>query len=107
MKEVILQDGEHISYTYTKKSITFDEDISINLKNRERDEKVMIDVCEDEDGNLVIGVGEHAEKYVAQVEIPARQYAEEEGTDEQGKETVIRKPVDFDINNCTVYLFAL
>ena len=107
MKEVILQEGDHISYTYTKKSITFDEDISINLKNRERDEKVMVDVCRDDDDNLVIGVGDHAEKYVAQVEIPPRQYVEESGTDSQRNETVIRKAVDFNIENCTVYLFAL
>ena len=79
----------------------------MKLKNRERDEKVMVDVCRDDDDNLVIGVGDHAEKYVAQVEIPPRQYVEESGTDSQGNETVIRKAVDFNIENCTVYLFAL
>ena len=41
MNEVIKTPGKHIVYDTTSKSIIFgeDEDLSINLKNREQDEK--------------------------------------------------------------------
>ena len=43
MKEVIKTPGKHVEYETTSKSIIFgDEDLSINLKNREKDEAVMI-----------------------------------------------------------------
>ena len=79
MNEVIKTPGKHIVYDTTSKSIIFgeDEDLSINLKNREQDEKTLIDICSDSDGFLVVGTAAGL-RYVAQVEIPARQYTEEE-----------------------------
>lgn len=119
MKEVIITPGTHIEYTTTKKAITFgDEDLTINLKNREKDEKVLIDVCADRDGELVIGAAT-GYKYVAQVEIPSREYAEEqvenldydpeaeEGSSNASEYITERQPVPFDIDNCTIYLFAI
>ena len=56
MKEIIMTPGTHIEYETSKKSITFgDEDLTINLKNREMDEIVTIDICSDKQGFLVIG----------------------------------------------------
>ena len=52
-------EGPKIDYeiqnTATKKKITFDDDLTINLAKREEDWAVHIDVCYDEDENLVLG----------------------------------------------------
>lgn len=113
MKEVIVQQGTHIEYETTAKSIVFgDEDLSINLKNREADEKVMIDICYDQNGQLTMGCAE-GYRYVAQVEIPAREYTEEpaeqpdHSEDGMGGEGTVKVPVAFDIEKCTVYLWAI
>ena len=120
MNEVIKTPGTHIAYETTSKSIIFgeDEDLSINLKNREQDEKTLIDICSDSDGFLVVGTAAGL-RYVAQVEIPARQYTEEEqenpnydpeaeeGTEAINKTIVVREPVPFDIDNCTIYLWGM
>lgn len=118
MNEVIKTPGKHIGYETTSKSIIFgDDDLSINLKNREKDEVVTVDICSDNDGFLVVGVAAGL-RYVAQVEIPARQYNEEEKPNpaydpeaEMGSEVqqtiVVRTPVPFDIENCTIYLWGM
>ena len=120
MNEVIKTPGTHIAYETTSKSIIFgeDEDLSINLKNREQDEKTLIDICSDSDGFLVVGTAAGL-RYVAQVEIPARQYTEEEqenpnsdpeaeeGAEAINKTIVVREPVPFDIDNCTIYLWGM
>lgn len=120
MNEVIKTPGTHIAYETTSKSIIFgeDEDLSINLKNREQDEKTLIDICSDSDGFLVVGTAAGL-RYVAQVEIPARQYTEEEqenpnydpeaeaGTEAASQTITVREPVPFDIDNCTIYLWGM
>lgn len=111
--------GTHIEYETTSKSIIFgDEDLSINLKNRERDEVVLIDICTDENGELTMGTAAGL-KYAAQVEIPAREYVEEEsknpnynpeaeeGTEASREFITTRTPVPFDIDNCTLYLWGM
>lgn len=120
MNEVIKTPGKHITYETTSKSIIFgeDEDLSINLKNREQDEKTLIDICSDSDGFLVVGTAAGL-RYVAQVEIPARQYTEteetnsnydpeaEEGSEAANQTITVREPVPFDIDNCTIYLWGM
>lgn len=119
MKEVIMTPGTHVEYETTSKSIIFgDDDLSINLKNREKDEKVLIDICSDADGELTMGTAAGL-NYIAQVEIPARQYIEEEqdnpnynpeaevGTEGAREKIVTRTPVPFDIENCTIYLWGM
>ena len=120
MNEVIKTPGKHIVYDTTSKSIIFgeDEDLSINLKNREQDEKTLIDICSDSDGFLVVGTAAGL-RYVAQVEVPARQYTEEEqenpnydpeaeaGTEAASQTITVREPVPFDIDNCTIYLWGM
>ena len=120
MNEVIKTPGKHIVYDTTSKSIIFgeDEDLSINLKNREQYEKTLIDICSDSDGFVVVGTAAGL-RYVAQVEIPARQYTEEEqenpnydpeaeaGTEAASQTITVREPVPFDIDNCTIYLWGM
>ena len=118
MNEVIMTEGTHIEYSYTSKSITFgDEDLTVNLKNREKDEKVTIDICTDRDGELVMGTAAGL-RYVAQVEIPAREYTKSEipnpdydpekgDTPDNPENITVREAVPFDIEKCTIYLWAL
>ena len=121
MKEIIKTPGTHIDYETTGKSIIFgDDDLAINLKNRERDESVQIDVCSDSTGNLTMGTAAGL-RYVAQIEIPARQYTEEEQENpdydpenqDQGvmgmltPTIIVRTPVPFNIENCTISLWGL
>lgn len=97
--------GTHIEYETSQKSITFgDEDLTINLKNREMDEKVTIDICSDKQGFLVVGA-ETGSRYVAQIEIPAREYTEET-VESDGETTVQNVAVPFDIDKCTIYLWG-
>ena len=102
MKEIIVSPGRHVKYETAGNNIIFgDDDLSVNL------EEVTIDICVDRDGNLTMGTAAGM-LYAAEVEIPARQYTEEEGEpDEEGRPTVIPTPVPFNIDNCTIKLFGL
>lgn len=108
MIEVTKTPGPHIPYETTTKSITFgDEDLSINLKNREQDQDTMIDVCSDINGELTMGTAA-GYRYVAQILIPARQYNEIPGEpDPEGNPTTKLDPVPFDIEKCTIYLYGM
>lgn len=119
MNVIEMTPGTHIEYETTSKSIIFgDDDLSINLKNREKDEKVTLDICADNNGELTMGTAAGL-KYVAQVEIPARQYTEgtvvnpaydpeaEEGAEAASPTIITRTPVPFDINNCTLYVWGM
>jgi len=101
-------EGPKIDYevknTSTKKAITFDDDLSINLIKREQDWPVHIDVCFDENGWLTIGTAA-GRRYVAEIDIPARQYTEE--TDPEDPEQTIRTPVPLNLDNVTLSLWAL
>ena len=72
-------EGPKIDYdiqnTSTKKKITFDDDLTINLVKREEDWPVHIDICFDSEGDLVIGTAA-GRRYVAEIDIPARRYEE-------------------------------
>ena len=67
-----------------------DEDIMIRCDNRQRDIPVTVDICADDNNNLVIGVGV-GRYYVAQVYIPKIAYTEVE--DEEGTH-LERVPLD-------------
>lgn len=99
----------HIEYELSGgKKITFgDDELTINLAARERDEAVTLDICFDADGGIVIGVGGTAQKYAAQIEIPARRYdIIEDGTDETtGEVREVPMPIPFDMSLCTLTLW--
>lgn len=57
------------------KLIFGDDDLTFRCDSRQRDYPVHEDICVDDNGNLMIGVGKY---YVAQVDIPARKYVETE-----------------------------
>lgn len=97
-------EGPKIDYeiqnTATKKKITFDDDLTINLAKREQDWPVHIDVCYDEDEELVLGTAA-GRAYVAEIDIPARQYTP--GETEEDPPT----PVPLDLDTVTLSLWAI
>ena len=101
----------HIEYALSAgKKITFgDDELTINLAARERDDKVTLDICIDAEDGIVIGVGGTAQKYAAQVEIPARRYdVIEDGTDEiTGEVREVPVPIPFDMSLCTLTLWEM
>ena len=101
--------GAHIEYAVTAKKITFgDDELSINLATRERDYEVTLDICIDSEDGIVIGTGGGAQKYAAQVVIPARRYEMvEDGTNEQGEPQEKPVPLPFDMSLCTLILWGM
>ena len=95
--------GKHIKYAVTedKKIIFGENELTVNLAARERDHEVTLDICTDNDGGIVIGTGGKAQRYVAQIIIPARKY-ETEGREE---ETTL-KAMDFNMESCTIILWG-
>jgi len=89
--------GEKIPYEVNGAKITFDDDLTINLKKRESDSDEHIDVCFDRDGNLVIGSAA-GRAYVAEIDIPARKY-------EEAEDGVV--PVALDMDTVTLSLWAI
>lgn len=91
------------------KKITFgDDELTINLASRERDFEVSLDICIDEEDGVVIGTGGRAQKYAAQIVIPARRYdVIEDGEDENGEPKEIPVPIPFDMSLCTLILWGL
>lgn len=102
--------GTKIAYEVSDTKIIFGEDeLMVNLKSRERDEEVTIDICKDTQDGLTVGINTEARKYVAQVTIPARSYniVETEEKDQDGSVVTIREAVPFDMKKCTLTLWAL
>lgn len=106
-----------IPYEVMKNNIDFNEgDLMFNVAKKERDYEVVIDICQDYTGGLVMGATE-GQKYVAQVVIPPREYIETERenpaylTDsEEGTESPTitdREPVPFNIDNCELRLWEM
>lgn len=101
--------GKHIAYDVTEKKITFgDDELTVNIAARERDYETSLDICIDAYDCIVIGTGGDAQKYAAQVVIPARRYdVMEDGEDEQGNPREVQVPVPFDMSLCTLILWGL
>lgn len=111
MIEVIEKnEGEKIPYYVSGTKIVFgDDELMINCKSRQRDYDVMIDICRDTQDGLTVGVNTEAREYVAQIDIPAREYEEVEtlGYDDNGEPIKERVPIDFNMSKCTLTLWAI
>lgn len=111
MNVIEVNEGAKIPYTISKAKITFDDELTLNLAKLERDFDVHIDVCRDALGILCMGLGR---AYVAQIDIPARQYTETEKDnpdydedDPMSQKTIVEKnPVPFQMANATLKLFS-
>lgn len=96
--------GPKIPYEEAGKKVIFDDDLSINLAKREKDDPVHIDVCYDEDGELCIGAAA-GWQYVAEIDIPARAYeeAEDPEAEEPGAKKLVPLPLDMDAVTLTLW----
>jgi len=92
--------GPKIPYEVSGKKICFDDDLTINLSKRQKDDPEHIDVCFDRDGELVIGAAA-GRAYVAEIDIPAREYTEPE--DEESTP----EPLPLDMDTVTLTLWAV
>ena len=92
--------GPKIPYEVVGTKIIFDDDLMLNLKKREDDEPVHIDICYNTAHQLITGT-QDARSYVAEIDIPAREYIEPAGEDEAPE------PVPFDIDKVTLTLWAI
>lgn len=101
--------GKHLEYRTTAEKIIFgDDDLSIKLSNRERDNEVTLDICIDDENGIVIGTGGRAQKYAAQIIIPARRYDMiDNGENEGGEPQSVPMPLPFDMSLCTLELWGL
>ena len=103
-------EGAKIPYEVSDTKITFGEDeLMVNLKTRERDDEVTLDICKDTQDGLTVGVNTESREYVAQVTIPARKYeiVDTGKKDEDEKPIMEKVPVEFDTKKCTLTLWAL
>ena len=114
---VEINEGTKIDYAQSNTKLTFGSDeMMVNCKAYQKDWPVHLDICGDADGNLVIGTGT-GRYYVAQVDIPAREYAEPEpveavalaegdaGADAQQSTTT--EPVPLEMSDVTLTLWAI
>ncbi len=112
--------GTKIDYNLRQKKLSFaDGELTINLERYQSDDVVTRDIMVDSEGYLIMGKGRF---YVAQVEIPAKEYEEttetvtEEVTEEVDgemvthevtKEVTNRTPLPLDTDKVTLYLFSI
>ena len=103
-------EGTKIDVEQRGKKIAFgDDDLVIRCDNRQRDIPVTVDVCADDNNNLVIGVGV-GRYYVAQVDIPATRYTEVEDDPDPENPNSTRthmEPVPLDMGDVVVTLWSL
>lgn len=93
MKIVEVNEGKKIAYTVNGSKITFgDDELTLNLSKYERDEDVVINICNDDEGILTSSLSKY---FVANIVIPARKY------DDEGNSLV------FDMRNVTMNLWTL
>lgn len=110
-------EANFIPYEVMGKNIDFnDGDLMFNVSKKERDYEVVIDICQDYTGGLVMGAAD-GQRYVAQLVIPEREYIEtqrenpdydpdaEEGT--ESPTTTDREPVPFSMDRCELRLWEM
>lgn len=109
MNVIHKNEGAKIPYAVKGSKITFDDEVMVNLSKYERDEASHIDLCRDKVGNLVLGVVPGmAERYVAQIDIPARSYNYvPDGEDEDGNPKQKQVAVPLDMDNVTLTLWSM
>ena len=105
MKIIEKNVGEKINYSVDGTKINLNNEMILDLARYERDFDVHIDICENWAGMLTMGI---ADKYVAQIDIPARKYNEikKEGTEDE-EDSIILEPVPFSMENVTLTLWAI
>lgn len=100
-----MNDGLKIDYEIMGNKIIFADELMLNLAKYERDDPMHIDICKNEYGCLCMGL---ASSYVAQIDIPAREYEYvEDGVDEQGNTSYQKVAKPFDMNKVEITLWEV
>lgn len=123
MQIIEKNEGQKLAYSVRGTKLELgDGDIVLNLAKFERDTAVHIDIVSDEYDCLATSIGGSTEgkRYAAEVDIPAREYVEisnpdavpaaESGENGEGMSSApstISEPVPFDMNRCTLTLWAM
>ena len=84
--------GNHIPFTTQDCAITFNDELTLNLRYYERDEPVHLIIARNRLDMLVIG-GEQGGSFVAEILIPARNY-ETVTADEEGMQALAAAGID-------------
>lgn len=104
MRIVNKNEGAKIPFEVNGTVITFDDELSLKLAKLEKDDPVHKDICLDADGDLMIGTA-GARAYVAEIDIPAREYITPEP--EEGEEPQPPQPMPLDMDKVTLSLWAI
>ena len=108
MKIIEKNPGTKIDYALNGTRLDFaDGALTIDMARYQADEEVTRDIMIDNEGYLTMGRGRY---YAAQVEIPAREYEEVPGGEDEGGESgtdTERRPLPLDTGKVTLYLFAI
>lgn len=98
----------HVPYEIEGNLLTIDDYLTLKLHKYEQDEDRHLDICRDKMGGVIMGVIPGvAITYVAQIDIPARTYHEEETveTNENGEPIKIPVPDPYDPAKTTLTLW--
>lgn len=98
-------EGAKIAWRQNGTKLIFgeDDDLTINCATRQKDWPVHADISLDEDGNLTVGTGRY---YVAQVDIPAREYVDVPNEGE-GAEGTHPEPQPIDMEKVQLTLWGM
>ena len=103
MKIVERNAGQKIDYELRGTRLSFaDGELTLDLARYQQDDPVTRDIMVDSEGYLTNGRGRY---YVAQVEIPAKEYEETEPENEDDE--VERTALPLDTDKVTLYLFSV
>ena len=107
MKIVEKNAGTKIDFEVSGTKITFADELMLNLAKLQKDEPEHKDICFDDDGDLVIGTAS-GKWYVAEVDIPAKEYEEHETEGEDGEKGIqmVAKPLNMDDVTLTLSVSA-
>lgn len=90
--------GPKIPYDVVETQITFNDELTLNLASKQDDEPVHIDICFNKGGKLIVGTKD-AWSYVAEIDIPKREYEEPE----DAEEAPVPLPLDMDKVKLTLW----
>ena len=100
-------EGRKINYSLEGTKITFGGMLSVDLEKYEREDTYTIYICSDREGGLFNSLCPDL-AYAADIVIPARRYRARQKSVYQGNMPVVqRDPVPFDIDACTLILWAV
>ncbi len=103
MNVIEKNEGLKIPYEVNGTKITFNDELMVNVEKYERDFEQHLDICRNENRCLAMGL---ASNYIAQIDIPARQYIDVvDGQDEDGKDKIVKSPLPLDMEAVTLTLW--